>query len=160
MPADRFFRAAPEVLRVLKDRATANALELARNGLPRKPFYLTGSAGGRLFSVHTEGERVILKRGESGREEIDLTADAQSQEAPVPEGEELPLPLCPTAPLGNEEEHEPVPEPGVSALDAVFGLGERQRPGPDVRDDPAQDGECGGGGREEGGRDDAEPSRI
>src|SRR6185436_11957765 len=121
VPADRFFRAAPEVLRVLKERATANALELARNGLPRKPFYLTGNAGGRLFSVHTEGERVILKRGEGGREEIDLTAEAQSPEAPLSEKEKLPLPLCPTAPLRAEEEHGPVPEPGVSPLDAVFG---------------------------------------
>jgi transposase InsO family protein len=173
VPADRFFRAAPEVLRVLKERATANALELARNGLPRRPFYLTGSAGGRLFSVHTEGERVILKRGESGREEIDLTADAASQEAPLPEGGELPLPLCPTAPLASGEEHEPVPEPGVSPLDAVFGLGEPHRPGADVRHDPAHESERDDGGvehqerggdddgREEGGPGDAaEPSRI
>src|SRR5262249_20728085 len=35
VPADRFFGAAPEVLRTLKARVAANALELARNGLPK-----------------------------------------------------------------------------------------------------------------------------
>src|SRR5262249_14395190 len=73
VPADRFFGAAPEVLRTLKERVAANALELARHGMPKKPFYLTGQVGGRSFSVHAEGERVILQGGK-GRQEIDLTA--------------------------------------------------------------------------------------
>ena len=37
VPADRFFGAAPDVLRTLKERVTANALELARNGAPKTP---------------------------------------------------------------------------------------------------------------------------
>ena len=52
----------------------ANALELARNGVPKAPFYVTGRIGERAFSVHAEGERMILKRegqarhgGRSGR---------------------------------------------------------------------------------------------
>ena len=57
MPADRYFGAAPEVLRTLKERVAGNALELAREGLPRKPFYLTGQVGGAGFSLHAEGER-------------------------------------------------------------------------------------------------------
>ena len=47
MPADRFFGAAPEVLRTLKARVAANALELARHGGPSNPFYLTGQVGGQ-----------------------------------------------------------------------------------------------------------------
>src|SRR5215510_1416114 len=40
-PADRFFGAAPAVLETLKARVAANALELARQGVPKAPFYLT-----------------------------------------------------------------------------------------------------------------------
>jgi len=60
VPADRFFGAAPEVLKTMKARLAANALELARHGRPKNPFYLTGQVGGTPFSVHAEGERVIL----------------------------------------------------------------------------------------------------
>src|ERR1051325_4537104 len=42
VPADRFFGAAPEVLRTLRARVAANALELARQGVPKAPFSLTG----------------------------------------------------------------------------------------------------------------------
>ena len=35
VPADRFFDAAPEVRKTLKERVAANALELARHGCPR-----------------------------------------------------------------------------------------------------------------------------
>ena len=60
VPADRFFGAAPDVLRTLQARVAANALELARQGLPKAPFYLTGQVGGQPFGLHAEGDRVIL----------------------------------------------------------------------------------------------------
>jgi hypothetical protein len=112
VPADRFFGAAPEVLRTLRARVAANALELARNGRPSNPFYLTGQVGHQPFSVHAEGERVILTGGQ-GRQEIDLVPP------PAPAvAAELPEPLCPvgvvlsdTAPQAAE------PAPGRSALD-------------------------------------------
>ena len=53
-----------------------NALELARGGVPQKPFYLAGQVGGQGFSVHAEGERLILTRPTSGREEIELAGPA------------------------------------------------------------------------------------
>lgn len=118
VPADRFFGAAPEVLRTLKERVRQNAFELARDGLPRSPFYLTGSAGGRSFSVHAEGERVILRRGEGEREEVELVAPEGDGSSPPPP--ELPLSLTP---CGSPEEGEAsaVEEaelpPGVSPLD-------------------------------------------
>jgi len=74
VPADRFFQAAPEVRRALQDRVAANALELARNGVPKPPFYLAGQLGGKGFSLHAEGERVFLTRDGDPRCEIDLVA--------------------------------------------------------------------------------------
>jgi hypothetical protein len=65
VPADRFFGSAPDVLRTLKERVAANALELARNGSPKTPFYIAGQVGGKPFSDHAEGERMImLQEGE------------------------------------------------------------------------------------------------
>ena len=94
VPADRFFNAAPEVLKTLKDRVAANALELARQGIPEKPFYLTGQLDGKPFSVHREGDRVILHQADQPREEIDLLNPAAPA---MPEGEadSLPPSLCP-----------------------------------------------------------------
>jgi transposase InsO family protein len=123
VPADRFFGAASEVRRTLEARVQANALELARHGLPKAPFYLTGQAGGQPFSVHAEGERVILTKPD-GRTEIDLTPPVASGESPV---SSLPEPVCPqgvpaaNADLGCEEP----PAPGASPLDAgLTRLGE------------------------------------
>jgi transposase InsO family protein len=114
-PADRFFGAADEVKRMLQARVAANALELARNGVPKTPFYLTGQVGGKPFSVHAEGERVILTREEGSRQEIDLVPPPPTQA-----NAELPTPICPMGEvvgLGTDEANaEPLP-PGTSALD-------------------------------------------
>lgn len=82
VPADRFFGAAPEVLRALRDRVAHNALELARDGAPRRPFYLTGQIGGKLFSVHTVGDRLLLKREGEESQEIDLSGPAPDAAVP------------------------------------------------------------------------------
>jgi transposase InsO family protein len=127
VPADRFFGAAPEVLRTLKERVAANALELARQGVPRSPFYLTGNVGGRPFSVHAEGERVILTREGEQRAEVDLVGPAGESVAPAPEPvadpSTWPTPVCPDGSpefgLPDETESEP-PAPGVSPLDAAW----------------------------------------
>jgi hypothetical protein len=58
-----------------------NELELPRGGLPQKPFYLGGQVGGQDFSVHAEGERLILTRPTSGREEIELAGPASPSRA-------------------------------------------------------------------------------
>ena len=52
----------------------ANALELARNGVPRPPFYMTGQVGGKNFSLHAEGERVFLTQEGEPRREVELAA--------------------------------------------------------------------------------------
>jgi transposase InsO family protein len=117
VPADRFFGAAPEVLQTLKSRVAANALQLARNGLPKAPFYLTGQVGGKPFSVHAEGERVILT-GADGRQEVDLVPPA-----PKVDEKELPLPLCPAGTVSGDlvemADTEPA-QPGTSPLDSMI----------------------------------------
>ena len=106
VPADRFFQAAPTVLQTLKERVAANALELARYGQPKSPFYVTGQVAGQAFSVHAEGERLVLRREGQEREEIELTSPASpapgstcSSSGGTPPtvlvAESLPAPLCP-----------------------------------------------------------------
>jgi transposase InsO family protein len=85
VPADRFFSAAPEVRRTLEARVAANAAELAKEGTPRKPFYLTGRVGDGTLSLHSEGERVILTKEDGSREEVDLTATGPRAD-PAPPG--------------------------------------------------------------------------
>jgi transposase InsO family protein len=63
VPADRFFAAAPQVRAAIVERVASNALELAKNGVPKAPFYLTGNVAGQPFTVHAEGETVILQKG-------------------------------------------------------------------------------------------------
>ena len=120
-PADRFFGAAPEVLRTLRARVAAQALELARHGVPKAPFYLTGQVNGRPFSVHAEGERVILTPAEGERREIDLTPPAGSPSGqPTAPMTELPVAVCPVGEvtgLGSAEANREPPLPGTSPLD-------------------------------------------
>jgi transposase InsO family protein len=114
VPADRFFGAAPEVLKTLKARVAANALELARQGVPKAPFYLTGQVGGQPFSLHAEGQRVFLTAAE-GRKEVDLVPPA----APA---QDLPQPVCPQGLIDNafSEVADAEPDaPGTSALDEL-----------------------------------------
>jgi hypothetical protein len=120
VPADRYFGAASEVRRTLEARVAANALELARQGLPRPPFYLTGQAGGQPFSMHAEGERMILTRGDGGRQEIDLASPPAAPPSDAVTSAELPASVCPhgtVSGFGTEAANrEPLP-PGASPLD-------------------------------------------
>lgn len=110
-PADRYFGAAQEVKQTLQARVAANALELARGGVPKVPFYLTGQAGGQPFSVHAEGEWMILTNPE-GRQEIDLIPPR------VPTESTLPEPICPHGVVSTDGEgFEEPPVPGGSHLD-------------------------------------------
>ena len=71
VPADRYFEAAKEVRELLAQRVAANALELARNGEPRKPFYLTGRVGEANISLHAAVVLVTLGERPFGRDGID-----------------------------------------------------------------------------------------
>jgi transposase InsO family protein len=129
VPADRFFGAASEVRRTLEARVAAHALELARHGLPKQPFYLTGQVGGKPFSVHAEGERVFLTGAAGARQEIDLVAPPAppsalpaATEMPTAQPQaatELPPPVCPAGVVtsSSDEGFEEPPLPGTSPLD-------------------------------------------
>lgn len=125
VPADRFFHAAPEVLKTLQGRVAANAAELARNGLPRAPLYLTGQVGGKSVSLHSEGERVVLV-GPEGRQEVDLGAVAPASPGNLPEA------VCPMGRITSETP-EPGSEepaaPGTSPLDALASAEPERRKG-------------------------------
>jgi transposase InsO family protein len=123
VPADRYFGTGSEVLATLKARVAANALELARHGVPKKPFYLTGQVGGKSFSVHAEGERVILKRQGEERQEVDLVPPEDEVSVESSWQEALPEPLCPNgspAAWPNEPPAPAVEGPGSSPLDQVL----------------------------------------
>jgi transposase InsO family protein len=155
VPADRYFGAASAVRAALQARVAANARELARQGVPRPPFYLAGAVGGQPFSVHAEGERVILT-GADGRREVDLVPPrptaSDSAVSPIPNPDAsgtatgdnalspMPEPVCPAADLAGaldseaEDAEEPA-APGSSPLDdglrqlrAAFGTAEGGRP--------------------------------
>jgi transposase InsO family protein len=126
VPADRFFHAAPQVRQTLAARVEKNALEIARGGMPRAPFYMTGRVGGAPFSIHEEGGRMILQREGEERREVDLDAFRQSEGIEIASqgapAEPVPDPVCadPTAgkdfPLDAEVDE---PAPGTSALDQL-----------------------------------------
>ena len=140
MPADRYFGAAAEVKQVLQARVAANALTLARHGVPRPPLYLTGQVAGQPVSIHAEGERVIVTGPEGTRQEVDLAAAPR---------EVLPDPVCAAGMVSGpvEDGPEEEPAPGTSPLDAVWPpagsprpqaseeTGSRQRHRREVRDE-------------------------
>ena len=119
VPADRYFAAAPQVAATLKERVAKNAAELARDGQPRKPFYLTGRIGDQSISLHAEGEKVVMMHGDGNREEVDLGATGPRQNNDV----ELPAALAPTAhPSDHAATLDDEPgAPGESVLDEVLG---------------------------------------
>jgi transposase InsO family protein len=124
VPADRFFYAAPEVLKTLKQRVAENARELARHGVPKRPFYLTGQVEGQPFSVHREGDRVILQRAGEPREDIELMPTRHGRAEDAPSGEardELPPSVCPDgSPLSLWQHQSREWTPGTSPLDAML----------------------------------------
>jgi transposase InsO family protein len=131
VPADRFFGAASEVRSMLQSRVAANALELARGGVPQRPFYLTGQVGGKQFALHAAGERVYLSRPDAECEEVELVApddEVTPSEVPGDEGaasEGAADPLTPAGPASSVErglEHERAPAPGASALDDAMAV--------------------------------------
>ena len=136
VPADRFFGAAPEVLKTLRQRVASNALELARQGVPKQPFYLTGQLDGQPFSVHREGDRVVLRRAEGQREEVELVPPAEEASCAAggeqsPE-QELARPICPDGSpsmTGRPTDVDP-PLPGTSPLDGGLAQMARQSHGP------------------------------
>lgn len=121
VPADRFYRSAPEVKETLRARVAENAHELARDGIPRKDFYLTGRVGDVGISLHAEGEQVVLTQEDGQREIVNLSATGRRVEEHVEQV--LPEPLAaaaaPAPVTGSEDDSELAP-PGTSSLDEIM----------------------------------------
>lgn len=79
-PADRFFSSDSTIRKTIEERVEANALEIARHGTPRKPFYLSGRVGDQSISLHAEGEKVVLTRDNGEREEVDLSSTGRPED--------------------------------------------------------------------------------
>jgi hypothetical protein len=113
VPADRFFSAGSEVRKTLEARVAANALDLAKNGAPRKTFYLTGRVGGVDLSLHAEGEKVVMTTGDGKREEVDLRLTGKRDEG---DGA-MPEPVSAQGVAWGPEPPAMPEEPGASRLD-------------------------------------------
>jgi hypothetical protein len=151
VPADRYFAAAEAVRQSLQERVASNALSLAKDGAPRKSFYLTGRVGDETIALHAQGGRVVLTKGDGTREEVDLASEGRRVEpgesATMPE----PVAVC-GAPSDVTGAEVPVEEgelraPGESPLDdalAVLQRGLEDGAGPDSAGDE-DDGESAAG---------------
>lgn len=118
VPADRFYRSAPEVKEALRARVAENADQLARDGIPRKDFYLTGRVGDVGISLHAEGEQVVLTRDGGERETVHLGATGRRTQEPVEQA--FPEPLATMAvspPVTGSEDDPTLSAPGTSPLD-------------------------------------------
>jgi transposase InsO family protein len=102
VPADRFFRAAPEVRAAVERSVQANALRLAQEKPPHKPFYLVGRLGDRDLSIAAGADGLRVRVGSEEetirmpKEEDHERGDASrrgegeaDEEAPVAPGAEV-----------------------------------------------------------------------
>ena len=72
VPADRFFRAAPQVRAAIEKGVADNAMRLAREQPPRKPFYLVGRLGDRDLSIAATGPGLTVQVGNEEPQTIAL----------------------------------------------------------------------------------------
>jgi transposase InsO family protein len=90
VPADRFFRAAPQVREAIERGIAPNVLALSKKQPARLPFYLVGRLGDQDLSIALCGSGVFVKLGEreqtiaAWREESGEEADSEGTEKEEP----------------------------------------------------------------------------
>lgn len=72
VPADRFFRAAPQVREAIERSVAGNALRLAMQQPTRKPFYIAGRLGDRDLLISAEGDGLKVRVGDQEPQTIAL----------------------------------------------------------------------------------------
>jgi transposase InsO family protein len=72
VPADRFFAAAQEVREAIEKNIAANALRLAHQRPPKKPFYLVGKLGDQELSIAATSGGVRVQVGDGEPEMIEM----------------------------------------------------------------------------------------
>jgi transposase InsO family protein len=65
VPADRFFRAAIHVRETIEQQIAQNALRLALEQQPRKPFYVVGQLGDQRLSIATGEKGLDIRVGDT-----------------------------------------------------------------------------------------------
>jgi transposase InsO family protein len=86
VPADRFFRSAPQVREAIEKNVAANAQRLALEQPARKPFYLVGRLGDRDLTIAAAGSGLRVQMGNEQPQTIRLpkeAVDEEAQEAPA-----------------------------------------------------------------------------
>ncbi len=83
VPADRFFRAAPQVRDAIEKGVAHNALALAREQPRRKPFYLVGRFGEKDLSIVLSGTGLLVRLGDL-EETIPLAGEARDEDQTAP----------------------------------------------------------------------------
>jgi len=132
VPADRFFRAAPQVRAAIEEQVAANALRLAQQHPPREPFYLVGKLGDQAVSIAASGSRLKVQVG------------AHEQAIPLPKEDDDDTPE--TARWRTARPAEPAPAAVAAARD--------ERPSDCLDPVPAHPpGPLGGGTADPGDRD-------
>jgi transposase InsO family protein len=83
VPADRFFQAAPHVREAVKANVAENALRLAMEQEPRKPFYLVGRLGDRDLSIAAAGSALRVQLGGEEPQTIQLPKENDDEKGPT-----------------------------------------------------------------------------
>jgi transposase InsO family protein len=84
VPADRYFRAAPQVRAAIEKSIEANALRRAQQQPTQKPFYLVGRLGDQDLSIAAEGQGLRVRLGNEEPQTINLQKERTDDEQTPP----------------------------------------------------------------------------
>jgi transposase InsO family protein len=80
VPADRFFKTAESVRKVVEQGVAANAERIALGHEPVKPFYMVGRMGEQAVVIRQEGSEVVMDVGTQPVEKIQLNGGHDATE--------------------------------------------------------------------------------
>ncbi len=78
-PADRYFRAAPQVRAAIERTIAENALRLAHQRPTVKPFYIVGRMGDRDLSIAADAGGLRVQLGDETPQRIDIGKEQQHE---------------------------------------------------------------------------------
>ena len=84
VPADRYFRAAPQVRAAIEKNIEANALRKAQQQPAQKPFYLVGRLGDQDLSIAAEGTGLRVRLGNEQPQTINLQKERADEDQAIP----------------------------------------------------------------------------
>ncbi|HEY1086496.1 MAG TPA: DDE-type integrase/transposase/recombinase, partial [Archangium sp.] len=110
VPADRYFRAAPQVRAAVEAAVQENASRLALQQPVRKPFYLAGQLGDVPLSIAARGGKLRVQMGDEQphtihlpKEESDeVSASSRVQSHQVTDEAHAPAPAAPDAEVAED----------------------------------------------------------